>query len=110
MLGGYALYKGPSRTAVSGDAGGGLQILDEAGSGMKNRIYKIILTSRSSIAAVPMDFLISDSFGTVFGDTGTPIVLDFGPKGWLQPTANTPIIVTSDTTCEVGAVIVYSRE
>ena len=106
----YLFYKGISRTAISGDAAGGLKILDNAGTGKRNRIYKITLTSRSSVAATPMDFLISGGCGTFFGDTGTPLVLDFGPTGYLQNADNTAIAITSDTTCEVGAVVVYSVE
>jgi hypothetical protein len=96
---------GTSNTAISGAAAGGLTIIDAAGTGLKNRIYKITLTCSATVS-----LLVSDGFGTYYAVAGVPIVLDYGDTGKLQATSNTAIAVTSSGAANVGALVIYSTE
>lgn len=90
---------------VNGAASGGLQILASAGTGKKNRIYKIVLTSSAAETLT-----ISDGFGVHYCAIGVPIVLDYGALGKLQGTAATAITVTSGAAANVGVLVLYTQE
>jgi len=91
--------------ANAADASTGLTLLSAAGTGAKNRVFKIILTcdAADSIA-------LSDGFGTYYASAGNPIVLDYGPEGKLQSSDNTAVTATTSGTNAVGALVLYSTE
>ena len=81
-----------------------LTILAAAGVDLKNRIFRITLTSSVAGAVV-----LSDGFGTYQIAVGTPLMLDYGPQGKLQTTANTAITATL-ATATFGVLVAYSTE
>ncbi len=81
-----------------------LTIRGAAGAGVKNRIYRITLTSSLAGAVV-----LNDGFGTYQIAVGVPLMLDYGPQGKLQTTANTAITATL-ATATFGVLVAYSTE
>lgn len=104
------IHYGVSCSVHYGAADTGLTVLDVAGSGYSYRIFKMLVTSRSTITGHPIDIEFNNGFGTYYGDTGTPIVVDFLPEGKKQSTSNSVITVTTDTPAEISAMVLYVKE
>jgi len=81
-----------------------LTILGAAGAGLKNRIFRITLTSDTAGAVA-----LSDGFGTYQVAVGVPLMLDYGSQGKLQTTADTAITATL-ATANFGVLVAYSTE
>jgi len=81
-----------------------LTILSAAGAGVKNRVYRVTLTSSVAGAVA-----LNDGFGTYQVDVGIPVMLDYGPQGKLQTTADTAITATL-ATASFGVLVAYSTE
>ncbi len=94
---------GSTAFAVNGTSA--LTILASAGVGLKNRIFKVVLTAVSAGTLT-----ISDGFGAVYLPANGSVVLDFGPTGKLQATAATAITATNSGTGNVSAHGSYRKE
>ena len=93
----------PSVSEANGAASGGLAILAAGATGIKHRIYKIIL-----ICDGAKTLTLSDGFGAYYSASGVPIVLDYGSIGKVQNTAATAITVTSNNAANVAALVLYT--
>ena len=98
-------WKNTVNDVSNGAAAGGLAILPSAGTGLKNRIYSILLT-----ASATETITLNDGFGVFYCVAGVPIHVDYGFHGRLQTTAATAITATTAGACNVGALVQYSKE
>ena len=107
-----ALYVNPyQETTIAagavGDAQAGLTLLAASGGTSKNRVYKI--TFMDAAAEVHTITELS-GFTKVYTQAGGSTVIDFGPNGLLQTTANTAITTTSADGSATQVVVLYSVE
>ena len=82
-----------------------IALVSSAGTGTKNRVFKIIITSDTVTK-----LSISDTFGDYYCAVGVPIVLDYGSVGKLQTTPATAIVLTADAAANVGTLALYDTE
>lgn len=92
----------PSVSELYGAATAGLTILAAGASGVKHRIYKIILVSSADEVLT-----LNDGFGTYPCVAGLHMVLDYGNIGKVQNTAATALKVTTAGAANVGALVLY---